>query len=184
MVSRVSEIGEITRLSDALDSFRCCLDEDIEDFLRHKAIQFLERGWCSVYLIVDGDSFANGKIDIVAYFTLSHKAIISQFASKTAIRKTSGFKDSEVISFVLIGHLGKYKKREDFDHSKVVSVSISICEILDFAFEVIKESSNLIPCRCVLVECSDNQKVQFGYKKYGFKDFQFDGSHYQLYKEI
>lgn len=123
-----------------------------------------------------------GKISIVAYFTLSYKAVIPDFASKSAIQKTSGFKDSKVIPFVLIGQLGKYMTKDM--NGRIISADISSREILDFAFEVIQESDNLIPCRCVLVECSENQKLQSRYKEYGFKYFQFDGSHYQLYKEI
>ena len=94
-------------LSDALDRFRCYKDLDKEDFLRTKAFAFLERGWCSVYLIVDED-----------------------------------------------------------------------------AFEIIRASSALIPCRCVLVECSENPKVQKVYKDYHFSEFQYDGEHYQFYKRL
>ena len=64
----------MTYLSDALDSFRCCLDEDIEVFLRQKAFEFVHRGWCSVYLILDESAFDAGRIEISAYFTLSHKS--------------------------------------------------------------------------------------------------------------
>lgn len=37
--------------------------------------------------------------------------------------------------------------------------SITSREILDYAFEVIYASSALIPCKCALVECSDEEKV-------------------------
>lgn len=182
MISRVSETGELDCLSEALDSFRCCLDPDIEDFLRHKTELFLSRKWCSIYLILVKEDFISKRITVAAYFTLSHKAVIPDFASKSAIQKTSGFKDSRVIPFVLIGQLGKYKAKGT--DGKIVSSDISSKEILDFAFEVIQESNNLIPCRCALVECSANPQVQQAYKNYGFSYFQFDGEHHQLYKTI
>ena len=169
-------------LSDALDCFRCYKDIDIESFLRTKAVTFMERGWCSVYLIVDEAAFDVGKIKVDAYFTLSHKSLIAEGLPKTKVKAVSGFKDSEAIHFVLIGQLGKYiAKQED---GTELRTDISSAEILDFAFEIIRASSALIPCRCVLVECSNNPKVQQVYKDYHFSAFQFDGEHYQFYKRL
>lgn len=170
------------RLSDALDSFRCCLDNDIETFLRQKAIQFIQRKWCAVYLIVDEQEFDAGCIKVDAYFTLSHKALIPSAASKTSVKDASGFKEAETVHFVLIGQLGKHIER--LEDGKICNANISSKEILDNAFEIIRASDALIPCRCVLVECSDNEKVHKVYTDYQFKKFQFDGEHHQFYKQI
>lgn len=169
-------------LSDALDCFRCYKDLDIEDFLRTKAFVFLERGWCSVYLIVDEEAFDAGKIKVDAYFTLSHKSLIAEGLSKTKVKETSGFKESDSIHFVLIGQLGKYIAK--LENGTECRADIASTEILDFAFEIIRASSALIPCRCVLVECSENPKVQQVYKDYHFSEFQYDGEHYQFYKRL
>ena len=181
-MSRASETGGIVRLSGALDSFRCCLDEDIEIFLRQKATDYLQRGWCAIYLIVDEQEFDAGHIKIDAYFTLSHKVLIPSAASKTSIKNASGFKEAETVHFVLIGQLGKHI--EKIDDTRISSADISSKEILDDAFEIIRASSALIPCRCVLVKCSDNPKVHKVYTDYHFKKFQFDGEHHQFYKQI
>ena len=170
------------RLSDALDSFRCCLDADIETFLRQKAIPFLQRNWCSVYLLVDEQEFDSGHIKVDAYFTLSHKTLIPTAASKTSVKDASGFKGSESVHFVLIGQLGKYVER--LEDGTICAAELSSREILDDAFEVIRASSALIPCRCVLVECSENEKVHKVYTDHQFKKFQFDGEHHQFYKQI
>lgn len=167
---------------DALDSFRCCKDDDIEQFLWVRACQFLERGWCSVYLILDEEAFNRGKLKIDAYFTLSHKALISETVSKNKVKDTAGFKGAGSVHFVLIGQLGKYIEQLEDGH--ISSSEITSEEILNDAFEVIRASSNLIPCRCVLVECSENKKVQKVYTDYGFSPFQYDGGHYQFYKRI
>lgn len=182
MIERVSDIGKLSRLSDALDSFRCCKDEDIETFLRQKAFTFLERGWCSVYLIVDEAAFDKGEIKVEAYFTLSHKCLLSGGISKERVKNVSGFKNSESIHFVLIGQLGKYIEKTDDEIFNCADITSK--EILDYAFEIIQASSNLIPCRCALVECGDNPKVHKVYTDYGFSEFQFDGEHYQFYKRI
>lgn len=180
-MERASEVGGMGQLSDALDSFRCCLDEDIETFLRQRAFEFLRRGWCSIYLILEEEAFDAGQIKILAYFTLSHKSLIPDRASKAKVKSASGFKDASSIHFVLIGQLGKYITAEGNQRS---SASISSAEILDYAFEVIRASNELIPCRCVLVECGDSEKVHKVYTEYGFSAFQHDGDHHQFYKRI
>lgn len=172
------------RLSDALDSFRCCLDEDIESFLRQKAIQFTQRNWCAVYLMADEQAFDDGILKIDAYFTLSHRTLIPAAASKTSVKNASGFKEAESVHFVLIGQLGKRMEWKDEQRKEISVAAISGQEILDTAFGIVRESNALIPCRCVLVECSDEEKVQKVYLDYRFKFFQFDGEHYQFYKQI
>lgn len=173
----------MNRVSDALDSFRCALDKDIENFLRFRAISYIERGWCAVYLMIDEQEFDEGRIKIEAYFTLSHKPLIPpEDLPKSKIKDASGFKDSESIHFVLIGQLGK--RIDQLKDGRYDSSVISSHNILDDAFSITEKSSALIPCRCALVECSDNEKVHKVYQDYGFKFFQFDGDHYQFYRRI
>lgn len=182
LLERAEETHGSAHLYDALRSFRCCRDEDIEHFLQEKAVEFLRRNWCPVYLLVDEQAFDAGRIKIDAYFTLSHKTLIPAAASKTTIKDASGFKSSQSIHFVLIGQLGKYMVRAE-DQS-VLAADISSEEILDRALEIVQMASALIPCRCVLVECSDNEKVHKVYTDYGFKFFQFDGEHHQFYRQV
>lgn len=174
-------IGGKHHIIDALDSFRCCKDLDIENFLRNKALQFLDRNWCSIYLILEEEAFDAGKLKIAAYFTLSHKSLIPLTASKKKIRDTNGFADAQAIHFVLIGQLGKYIAEEN---GTMIKYSITSREILDCAIQVVQESNRLIPCRCVLVECSENENVQKAYTDYGFSFFQKDAEHYQFYKKV
>ncbi len=141
----------------------------------------MKRGWCSIYLILNEEQLLQNEIKIEAYFTLSHKTIVKpEEVSKTTIRKISGFPNTEALQFVLIGQLGKHieiRKDGVCYQSEIVS-----SEILSYAFEVIEQSSELIPCKCVLVECSDNEKIWKAYKDYGFTYLQFDEEHHQFYK--
>lgn len=151
--------------------------------MRKKAFQFLDRDWCSIYLILDEQEFDKGYLKIEAYFTLSHKSLLSEGLSKTKTQEISGgFKDAQALHFVLIGHLGKYI--EENLEGQVTASDITSKEILDYAFETIRASSNLIPCRFVLVECSEHPKVKKVYTDYEFAELQKDGTHYQYYKRI
>lgn len=62
LLERAEETHGLAHLYDALRSFRCCRDEDIEHFLQEKAVEFLRRNWCSVYLLVDEQAFDAGRI--------------------------------------------------------------------------------------------------------------------------
>ena len=61
--------GMIESTLDAISRFTC-QDDDVEDFLKHKAIDFENRDKSRTYLITDDDS-----PNILAYFTLSLKAL-------------------------------------------------------------------------------------------------------------
>lgn len=170
-------------LQNAMLSFVCDQDTDIQDFMRNKAVTFQQRKLCSVYLLFDQDKLDNSELKIEAYFTLSHKSMVSEEQmSKSKIQKYAGFKDAPTLNFVLIGQLGKWVERQadgTYLRSEITSSSI-----LDYAFDVICSSSELIPCRCVLVECSDETKVRRAYESYGFSFFQNDGSHNQYVKLV
>ena len=102
--------------------------------------------------------------------------------SKSNIQKISGFKKSQILHFILIGQLGKYILCKD--EAIIKTSEITSKEILDFAFEVIYASHNLIPCRCVLVECRDVDKIKAIYESYGFSYFQQDDNLFQYIKQI
>lgn len=157
-------------MHEAISLFRCTPDRDIENFLREKAVEFSDRGLCSVYLLLNEEQFNAGRLVIEAFFTLSHKSMSAdtQSMSKSSIKKYGGKKDAKTLDFVLIGQLGKY-----IDGAARSQIKGS--EILDEAFGVIRQASELIPCKYVLVECGDEEKVQNFYRSYNFAFFQKDG---------
>ena len=177
----LNELLEADGTQTALSDFHCALDLDIETFLQSKAIDFNRRNLCRTYLILDAEAFAKNIIRIEAYFTLSIKSLRSDLdsMSKTNIKKISGRTTADTLNFVLIGQLGK---RIDIVDGKPVGSKVSGNEILDYAFETICLIDEMIPCKAVLVECSDNENVRRIYENYGFKFFQNDGAHNQYIK--
>lgn len=156
--------------------FKCDKDSDIETFLHDKAINHLERGICNVFLILDEAEFDNNNIKVLAYYTLSHRSVgFHDETSKTKIKDVSGFKDRISTHVVLIGQLGKYISNGN-------SAELCISDILEFAFETIRASNELIPCRAVLIECSETIHNLQIYENEGFKFLQIDNDFYQYYK--
>lgn len=170
-------------LPSAISRFSCDLDNDINNFLQEKAIDFLNRKLCSTYLLLNEEEFHQGKLKIEAYFTLSHKAmLVPSNISKTIIQEISGFKNKSIIQFVLIGQLGKFIK-ENADGTCEKS-QIQLNQILDSAFEVMNEASDIIPVRCVLIECNDFIRTKQIYDKYGFKYIGMDKNLHQYFKKL
>lgn len=172
-------------LDKALLSFRCSPDTDIETFLHENAIPYYKRKLCSVFLLLNEEAFCDGRLQIDAYFTLSHKSIIAETVATTPSQKrkvTGGFADKPILEFILIGQLGKHV--EMHEDGTTYRAEISGAEILDKAFEVMQQASQLIPSRCALIECSDEPKVQKVYKDYHFTFLQRDEVHNQYYKII
>jgi len=175
-MDKADEEKNTENLLSALSAFKCDKDNDIETFLHTKAIEYINRKWCSVYLILNEELFLKNMLKIEAYFTLSHKTLsVTENISKSKVQKIGGFKTLTSLHFVLIGQLGKHI-------DSCYCSKITAKEILDKAFSVIYESSSLIPCKCVLVETGEEEKVQKVYKDYNFSYFQFDGKHHQYYK--
>ena len=172
-------------LDKALLSFRCALDPDIARFLHEDALDYYKRKLCSVYLLLNEEAFCNGRLLIEAYFTLSHKSIIAEEVETSNTKKkkvTGGFTNKPTLEFILIGQLGKYvEKRDD---GTTYRADISGEEILDNAFEIMQQASQLIPSRCALIECSDEPKVRKVYENYRFTFLQRDAVHNQYYKII
>lgn len=138
-----------------------------------------------MFLLLDEDSFNQGKIRINAYFTLSYKSIIADrvhVSNKHRSIITGGFRKAPVLDFILIGHLGKHI--EKMDDGTLNCAPITGEEILDIAFETMQQANLLVPMRCALVECSDNPKVMKVYEDYHFEFFQRDDKHNQYYKII
>lgn len=167
----------------ALKLFKCFKDPDIEDFLHNKAIDFLDRNICRIYLILNEDDFNAGKLKIEAFFTLSFRSLsFEPEVSKTTIRKITGFKNRKTTEFVLIGQLGKYIER--YSDNEIVKSEITVSSILDYAFEVVLSVNEWIPCNTVLVECSEAIHNKGIYQNEGFSLLQIDNGFYQYYKRI
>lgn len=166
-----------------MDSFRNTKDEDIENFLRYKVLEFEQRHWCTTYLLVDAEQFQKNCLKIEGFFTLSNKIFkIAANVAKSRKKKLYNgiLRDDNCLHVILIGQLGKYI---DDNHCGNTSME----ELLDSAFEIIDDVTEKISCRCVLLECKDalstdsddikenRQKLHKKYMDYGFEAIQKDG---------
>lgn len=167
----------------SIDHFHCVLDKDIEYFLKNKSIDFLNRGFSNTFLIFSEESILVGDYQIEGYFTLSHKAIPrSENISNTQSKKISGSPSSEILSFALVGQIGKkhYFNKE----GSLISSNISLSDIFHYVNVQLHRANEYIPIKWILVECNDIIHKKGLYEKEGFTYFQYDGSHHQYIRTI
>ena len=74
-------------MREVLSLFFCPKNSDVETFLRDKAITFEKASRARTYLILDEEALTDGKINIIAYFTVSMKALNLREGISKNVRK-------------------------------------------------------------------------------------------------
>lgn len=163
-----NNLGE-NRTKEILKSYECKLNNDVEYFLKEKAIEFSKQDISRTFIVM---SEHKGKDVIVGYFAIANKATtIKKFILSNTKRKKI-FKyakyNNEIkgynIALPLIGQLGKNYYN---GYNKLITGDI----LLKFACDKIKETQNILGGRYVFLECEDNEKLKEFYESNGFVCF-------------
>ena len=159
-------------LKSILSSFSCIYDEDIQNFLHNRAIEFERLSKSRTYLVVSDEEFRNPKvmfdeITIYGYISLAVKVFtVPETTSNRQRQQLDGFSakkhGKQIYNFpcYLIGQLAR--------NSNVPKESISGVELLNFAYKTIGEAVKLVGGRNILVECHNNKKLIQFYLNNGF----------------
>lgn len=166
----ISELGE-DKVKTILSSFVCPLNEDVQDFIHNKAIEFAKQGWAGTTLVFWRSDDKKEKY-LVGYYALASKYIC---VSKGAVSKSIAKKmnvhgdfnpDSReyIVPASLIGQLGK-----NFDTGN--NLLISGAELLQLALDKIKDIQKEVGGKFVYLECEDKKKLIDFYENNGFTQF-------------
>ncbi|NLI08645.1 MAG: hypothetical protein GX457_16395 [Thermotogaceae bacterium] len=151
-------------MREVLSLFFCTKNRDVETFLRDKAITFEKASRARTYLILDEEALTDGKIAIIAYFTVSMKALnLREGISKNVRKHLDGLGNKQGSTFVvyLIGQLGKNDNyRSEIDGKELIAMAIA----------TIKEAYDVVGGRYILVECEPVPGLK---KLYEDNDFTF-----------
>ncbi len=149
-------------MREKLSLFFCSKNEDVETFLRKKAIPFEKASRARTYLILDEKALKDREINIIAYFTVSMKALtLREEISKSVRKHLDGLGNKEGSTFVvyLIGQLGK---------NDTYCSEINGKEIIKCAIDTIIEAYEIVGGRYILVECEPAPQLITLYKNNGF----------------
>lgn len=164
----LNEAGE-DRTKSILSNFYCPLNADVEDFLKHKAMQFSIQGLSKTYLV-----FASYKDNpvLVGYYTLAMKYFhISKNALSYNLRKRinkfAQYDNSikkHIVTAPLIAQLGK-------NFNNTYNKLITGDELLKIACDKISEIQSSIGSKIAYLECEDKECLKAFYESNGFVNF-------------
>ncbi len=152
-----------------LSNFSCPLNEDVESFLRRKAIEFSKQGFSQTHLVY---ASYKGQPEIAGYFTLANKYITVQGErlSKTLRKRISKFSvyDSRIraycLSAPLIAQLGK-------NYANGFDSLITGDELLKLACDKVSKIQSDLGGKFAYLECEDKPKLLQFYAENGFCEF-------------
>lgn len=163
----IDSLGE-SKVKSILSSFSSPNNEDVEFFIKNKAIEFSKQGLAQTHL----DIYKNEDgVEILGYYAIANKPILidKKSLSNTLAKKISKFasvhtKDTYIVQSLLIGQLSKNFK----DGNECLMTGE---ELLDLAIESVQEAQKIIGGKVVFLECEDKPKLVDFYSKYGFVVF-------------
>ena len=164
----LSQMGDL-EATNLLSEFSCPLNNDVEYFLKHKAIEFEKQSLSTTYLI-----FASYKTIpvLVGYFVLASKTLTftKKAISNNMFRKLKRFAIYDpymltcTIPVPLIGQLGK-------NYSHGYNKLISGDELLKLACDKVWSFQRSLSGKYVYLECEDVEKLLDFYSNNGFVQF-------------
>lgn len=168
-VGDLAAVAGKTMAQRMISEYTCPLNSDIENFLKHDAIDFTARMSSMTHMIIDTEAW-----NCVGYFTLAHKPFFisadklsnSQRKRMERFAKAKKSPDGTVVEYVvsafLIAQLGKNFGQRKGD-------MISGAGLLLSAFERIAVAQHEIGGQVVFLECEDgNRKLKAFYEKNAF----------------
>lgn len=181
LIKMTGEDNEL--LEQILSSFSCELDEDIENFLHNKAVEFEKLSKARTYLICDEDqvseeNFCLDQLKIYGYVAIALKILsVPEVWSNRKRKELDGLnakihgKPIKDFSCYLIGQLSR--------NSEVSHDSLSGKDLLQVAYDVIADAVDAVGGRYMMIECRNEEKLINFYLANGFEEIQksSDGNH-------
>lgn len=164
----LEELGE-ERTMALLSKFSCPLNEDVEAFLRKKALEFARQGFSQSHLVL---ASYKGRPEIVGYFTLANKyiTISNESISNRLKRRINKFATYDrvirayCLSAPLIAQLGK-------NYTDGLNNLITGDELLKMACDKVARIQFDLGGKLVYLECEDKPKLIDFYTSNGFCAF-------------
>ncbi|WMC91272.1 N-acetyltransferase [Kineothrix sp. MB12-C1] len=165
----IEQLGE-GETKSILSSFTCPLNKDVENFIKHKAIEFSKRTTSKTHLVFwqteDGEH-----TELVGYYTVSMKTITisKSVLSANEIRKltSQGCEHTRAecrFPAPLIAQLGK-------NYTSGNDTLISGPDLLQMAINKIRNVQKEVGGRFIYLECEDKKELLEFYNGCNFKVF-------------
>ncbi len=185
ILDMIAENGEIGTSND-LSTFSCRTNDEINDFIKNKAIDFARRKLSVTYLVFDP---TDGQL--LGYFTLAHKAIDidGKNLSNTIKRKLVRYsrQDDETDTYTISAFLlAQFGKNYAVDDGKRIRGS----ELMDCALDILLDIQHRIGGSVVYLDAEDRPKLtsfyekEVRFKRFGERYSDGDGVKYLQYMRM
>lgn len=175
LTSLIEKIGEDNDLLRQIVSSFCCeQDEDIENFLHNRAVEFEKLSKARTYLLCDEDQmisedFYLEQLKIYGYIAIAQKILTVPDDWSNRKRKELDGLNGKIhgepimdFSCYLIGQLSR--------NSNVPKESISGKELLQYAYDVIATAVDAVGGRYMMIECQNESGLIEFYESNGFQE--------------
>lgn len=173
---------DMNKIEDSFKKFSCRREEDLENFLVNKAVEYEKSDIGKTYLCVDKAELEKGEFVIMAYFTIAQRAIdISALSSNKRRKMLGSFPGRDTLKSVsafLIGQLGRCDTYSNED--------LSGEQLLNECYHAISLAAKIVGGRLLVLECREHMYDKF-YAKQDFKKLNNglnEDNLYTLYKKI
>lgn len=165
LADMIDELGE-DKVKAILLEFSCPINEDVEYFIKNKAIEFSKRGWSRTHLVFTS---YNKKLAFVGYFTLANKHILitKKALSKTSakiIRSFTQYDNNQDGYFIAAPLLAQFSRNFSYDDKKLISGD----DLMQIALDKVALIQYDLGGRVLYLECEDNEKLISFYERHGF----------------
>lgn len=152
------------KIENSFKKFSCRREEDLENFLVHKAIPYEKTDYGKTYLLVDKEKLDKGEFVILAYFALAQRSLDISGLSNKRKRKILGEypgRDSiKAVPAFLIGQLGRC--------DSCTKEELSGQQVLNECYHAISLAARIVGGKLVVLECREHMFSKF-YEGQGFK---------------
>ena len=155
-------------LKRILSSFSCAKDNDIENFLKNKTVDFERLSKARTYLIVDEVKLiAEDRVIILGYVSLALKVLhIPDGLSNASRKKLDGYRGKihgEPITDIpcyLIGQLAR--------NDSTLKETLTGKDLIEEAQRIIMSAAVAVGGRCMMIECKKEPQLIKFYQDNGF----------------
>jgi hypothetical protein len=159
----MNEVGD-EFFMELFSDFSCPVNEDIEFFLKEKAVIFQRMDVSRTFLVF---SSYQGKNVLVGYYALALRTLpIRRGVSKTQRKRLTGSKSSDLtfVASILIGQMGK---NYTHGYNKLITGK----ELLSLVLRKVLEIHQDVAGKVVFLECADHPKLCNFYEDCGFQSY-------------
>jgi hypothetical protein len=177
----IKDIGDVDTVSAKLKMFSCKRDEDVESFLREKAIRYEAKNYARTYLIFDEESAEDSGPKIAAFFSIAITSTDYSGISKSKKSKVLGSKPGRETYDAFAGILVAQLARDDAYGSDFINGS----EILNECERFIDHGREYLGGRIVYLDC--RQPLISVYERSGYKLLSpepYASGFYKMYKSL